>query len=83
MARILAGKTGPWFIPSKMLERDLIAEEYERFGPAPRFLMQESLRSAYQQIASVGGSDARRVGRALMGSTRTIIYALNCCAGEE
>jgi lincosamide nucleotidyltransferase len=55
MARILAGKTGPWFIPSKMLERDLTPDEYARFRACTAILESDSLRRAYQQIGLWAG----------------------------
>lgn len=55
LARVLAGKTGPWFIPSKMLERDLSPEAYARFRDCTFILEADSLYRAYEQIGLWAG----------------------------
>jgi lincosamide nucleotidyltransferase len=55
MARVLAGKTGPWFVPSKQLEHDLPPETYARFRACTAILDVDSLHRAYQEIGLWAG----------------------------
>lgn len=55
-ARVLAGKTGPWFIPSRQLEQDLSPQAYARFQRCTAGLDANDLEQAFRE-AGVWAND--------------------------
>jgi lincosamide nucleotidyltransferase len=54
-ARVLAGKTGPWFIPSHHAEADLSSEAYARFQRCTARLDAPELQRAYHEAGAWAG----------------------------
>jgi lincosamide nucleotidyltransferase len=52
LARVEAGKTGPWFIPSRRLELDLDSDAYARFQRCTARLDATELRHAYLEVSA-------------------------------